>query len=210
MSKIRKEKKSEMIEVRIPHSKKQAFMKACEDEGITASHAIRTFIDAYLKRSRRMKVKQVAQELSMTLIRNPIKTTSTVSTAVLATLAISIFIAAPSAADRDAQPIAPPQIEWPKDVRISQEMMDGGFKETCDATFNVSAEGFVESPFDVLCSYPAFEQSVRAATMTLRFEPKIVDGKPVRRTGVVYPYIFTFEASADAVLYDTQKAIEPD
>ena len=50
----RAEKKSETLEVRLPHSKKEAFKAACEEEGITASHAVRTFIDAYLKRSRRV------------------------------------------------------------------------------------------------------------------------------------------------------------
>ena len=63
----RKEKKSETLEVRLPHSKKEAFMKACEREGITASHAMRTFIDAYLKQSRRVKLKQISQEITMKL-----------------------------------------------------------------------------------------------------------------------------------------------
>ena len=194
MSKPRKEKKSEMIEVRIPYSKKQAFMKACEEEGITASHAIRTFIDVYLKRSRRMKVKQVAQELSMTLIRNPIKTTGTLGTAIAATVAVFAITAAPSVADRDAQPIAPPVPSWPADLpTITQDMLTNGFVAKCDAKFDVDTRGFVETPIEVTCNDPSFVESARAATQSLRFEPKISDGKAVRRTGVVYPYEFRLE-----------------
>ncbi|MEL8055524.1 MAG: energy transducer TonB [Pseudomonadota bacterium] len=202
MSKPRKEKKSEMIEVRIPHSKKQAFMKACEEEGITASHAIRTFIDAYLKRSRRMKVKQVAQELSMTLIRNPIKTTGTVGTTIAATLAVFMFSAGPSAADRDAQPIAPPTPYWPESVVVTEAMLEEGFSEFCDAKFNVDPNGYVETPIEIKCSDRAFENSVRAATVTLRFEPKMKNGIQVRRSGVIYPYQFTIEKPG--ALYEQQ------
>ncbi|MEL7481578.1 MAG: hypothetical protein AAGJ29_08450 [Pseudomonadota bacterium] len=102
MAEKRGEKKSETLEIRLPHSKKQAFMRACEEEGITASHAVRTFIDAYLRRHRRVKLKSFAQEMAMHLIRNPLKTAGTTSAFTAAALATLFFSAQPSIAQSDA------------------------------------------------------------------------------------------------------------
>lgn len=52
-------KKSETLEIRLPHPTKLAFMSACRDEGRSASEALRQFIEAHLdaatppRRSRR-------------------------------------------------------------------------------------------------------------------------------------------------------------
>ena len=46
-----REKKSERFEVRLPFSKKQGFVKACEDQGDTPSNAVRRFIDSYIRRA---------------------------------------------------------------------------------------------------------------------------------------------------------------
>ena len=94
----RAEKKSETLEVRLPHSKKEAFKAACEEEGITASHAVRTFIDAYLKRSRRVKLKRIAEDITMKLFRNPIKAAGIAGTGLIAAI---LFSASPSAAEDD-------------------------------------------------------------------------------------------------------------
>ena len=48
MSAPRKLKKSESLEIRIPHPTKQAFMARCRDEGRSASEALRAFIDGQL------------------------------------------------------------------------------------------------------------------------------------------------------------------
>lgn len=45
------EKKSERIEIRVSHSKKQAFNDACEQGGDTPSGALRRFIDSYIRRA---------------------------------------------------------------------------------------------------------------------------------------------------------------
>ena len=45
------EKKSERLEVRLPYSKKQAFVEACEQQSDTPSHAVRRFINSYIRRS---------------------------------------------------------------------------------------------------------------------------------------------------------------
>lgn len=47
------EKKSERLEIRLPYSKKQAFIDACEDQSDTPSSAIRRFIDTYVRRNNR-------------------------------------------------------------------------------------------------------------------------------------------------------------
>jgi hypothetical protein len=41
-------KKSETLEVRLPHPTKQAFMARCRDDGRSASEAVRAFIDGEL------------------------------------------------------------------------------------------------------------------------------------------------------------------
>lgn len=183
MTNPRPEKKTEMIEVRLPHSKKEAFKRACEDDGITVSHAVRTFVDAYLRRSRRMKAKRIAKDISMTLIRNPIKTTSSLGAAITAAFGIAALSAAPSFADRDTQPIAHPIPEYPIDL-ASQ-----GIGAHCDNFFEVSPEGYVIN-LEVKCGHPGFVASSRNAVSTLRFEPKIVDGVVVVRKGVVYPLVY--------------------
>ncbi|MEM7458276.1 MAG: energy transducer TonB [Pseudomonadota bacterium] len=183
MTRPRPEKKTEMIEVRLPHSKKVAFKQACEDEGITVSHAVRTFVDAYLRRSRRMKAKRIAKDISMTLIRNPIKTTGGVGGAIAGLAAAFAVIASPSFADRDAQPIDHPAPVYPDDL-ASQSI-----SARCDNHFDVTPEGYVTN-LEVKCGHPGFVKSSRNAVATLKFAPKIVDGKAVERTGVVYPLVY--------------------
>ncbi|MEQ8558573.1 MAG: energy transducer TonB [Henriciella sp.] len=181
MKKSYHEKKSDTLEVRLPHSKKEAFKAACEEEGITVSHAVRTFIDAYLRQSREMKLKRIAKELSMTLVRNPLKITGGLAAATAA-LGTALVLALPSAADdSNVQPIKPPVPQYP--IELAQQ----GISSKCKATFDVSKEGFVETGIEVECAHPGFVEATRTAIETLRFEPKMEDGQPVRRTGVVYP-----------------------
>lgn len=188
MTKHRQEKKTEMIEVRLPHSKKEAFKQACEEEGITVSHAVRTFIDAYLRRTRRERAKRIAKDISMTLVRNPIKTTGTFAGALAAFVGGVIMLSAPSYADRDTQPISPPAPEYPPLLAIDN------ISARCDNYFDVTPEGYVTN-LDVKCGHPGFVESSRNAVAKLRFEPKIIDGKPVKRTGVVYPIYYQLIAA---------------
>lgn len=56
-------KKSEFLEVRIPHPTKTAFMARCRDEGVSASEAVRAFIESELEPRpprRRFKVAHLA------------------------------------------------------------------------------------------------------------------------------------------------------
>jgi hypothetical protein len=50
MSTPRKLKKSETLEIRLPHPTKVAFMTRCQAEGISASEALRGFIEGQLDR----------------------------------------------------------------------------------------------------------------------------------------------------------------
>lgn len=166
--------------MRLPHSKKEAFKQACEEEGITVSHAVRTFIDAYLRRSRAVRLKRIAKDISMTLIRNPIKTSTSIVGAVTAIFGVSVLLSAPSFADRDTQPIDYPKPVFPEELAIQN------ISAHCDNYFDVTAEGYVTN-LEVKCGHPGFESSARNAMSSLRFEPKFVDGKAVIRKGVVYP-----------------------
>ena len=183
MNKPRPEKKTEMIEVRLPHSKKAAFRQACEEEGITVSHAVRTFVDAYLRRSRRMKAKRIARDISMTLIRNPIKTTSGVGGTLAGIAAMIALTASPSFADRDVQPIQHPAPVYPADL-ASQSI-----SARCDNYFDVTPEGYVTN-LELKCGHPGFVNSSRNAVATLKFAPKIVNGEAVARKGIVYPLVY--------------------
>lgn len=50
----RSPKKSESLEIRIPYAAKVAFMARCQREGVTASDALRDFIDQQIQPPRRM------------------------------------------------------------------------------------------------------------------------------------------------------------
>lgn len=187
MSYKTREKKSDTLEVRLPHSKKEAFKAACDEEGITASHAVRTFVDAYIRQSRRVKLKTITQDLTMTMINNPIKTTGGLAATGAAIAALFSLFALPSAADTNVQPIAPPIPEYP--IELGQKGISG----LCKSTFNVSKEGLVETGIEVDCTHPGFVDVTLKAIQSLRFEPKIVDGEPVRMTGIVYPIEYRIE-----------------
>ncbi|HBH91240.1 MAG TPA: hypothetical protein DDY27_15175, partial [Hyphomonadaceae bacterium] len=75
----RRDKKTTHLEVRISPATKDAFMRECERNGTTASDAVRTFVDAYLARSRSEKLKQIVKDITMKLIKNPVKATVSAS-----------------------------------------------------------------------------------------------------------------------------------
>lgn len=49
MTVTRAPKKSESLEIRLPYPAKQAFMARCQSEGVTASEALRGFIDRQIE-----------------------------------------------------------------------------------------------------------------------------------------------------------------
>jgi Ca2+-binding EF-hand superfamily protein len=58
-----REKKSESLEVRLPHRLKQAFMDRCRAEGASASEAVRRMIEAYVERPAPHRPTELAQVL---------------------------------------------------------------------------------------------------------------------------------------------------
>jgi len=48
----KKEKHSDRFEIRLAHTKKKAFIEACENQSDTPSSAVRRFIDSYIRRSK--------------------------------------------------------------------------------------------------------------------------------------------------------------
>ena len=197
----RSEKKSETLEVRLPHSKKKAFQEACAEEGITASHAVRTFIDAYLKRSRRVKLKRLTQEISMTLIRNPIKSTGSVGVIAAAFIAAITLTTAPSTADDHKDR----PIEYPRPI-YPAELAKLGVSAECKSTFDVTPEGLVDTNgLSIDCSHSGFVESTRLAILTLRFEPKLIEDKPVWRRGVVYPIEYMIVTSDEVKKLELNK-----
>ena len=77
----RPEKKSESLEIRLPHSQKHAFMEACRARGVTASDALRSFIEDDLAAQARQKQPRT---WTMTIRNNPFKTAAGMAGAALA------------------------------------------------------------------------------------------------------------------------------
>ncbi len=179
MSYKRREKKSEMIEVRVPHSKKEAFKDACEKNGVSVSEAVRSFIDGYIRTSQRSDPLKIAQEIPMTILRNPLKTGS-IGGALAAVVAVAGLASVPSVAETYVAPLELPQPDYPND------MIKQGLSAKCTGVFDISGEGYVFN-LKVDCDHPGFIDSAHNAIATLKFEPLILNGEPVVREGVTYP-----------------------
>jgi Ca2+-binding EF-hand superfamily protein len=103
MTESRPPKKSETLEVRLPHETKRAFLEACRKEGRTASEAVRGFIDGYIARaaaSERLRDRpQPQRSLVMTLAsRNGRRGLLAGAVGSLALIGLAV---SPSAADID-------------------------------------------------------------------------------------------------------------
>ncbi|MFC6197870.1 energy transducer TonB [Ponticaulis profundi] len=189
------EKKSTQLEIRLTHSKKSSFMKACEENGVTASEVLREFIDAYLRRSRSMKLKNLAKDVAMKLIRNPVKTGIGSSLAVLAGLTASVLLPGTSVAE--GQYVQP--LNYPKQAVYPKELAQKGVEGKCEVRFSVDAQGVVEPGAKADCTHEGFVRSAENAVYSLQFEPRMKNGKPVRMPNVVYPFEFlmSYEPQAE-------------
>ena len=85
--------------------------------------------------------------------------------------------------DRNAQPISPPVPTYPAAAAST------GREAKCEVMFDVNNAG---APEEILtaCSSPEFNASAFSAASGLRFTPKVVDGRNVRRLNVVYPLLY--------------------
>ena len=60
MTEMRRLKKSESLEIRLPHPTKQAFMARCQAEGRSASETLRGFIEGELQPRPRRRLRYLA------------------------------------------------------------------------------------------------------------------------------------------------------
>lgn len=88
-------KKSETLDIRLPHEQKQAFMSAVSSNQETASEAIRRFIEDYVSKAEATEHPNPVQELTMTLNRHRFKT---LGTAITAACGLSLITMMPTAA----------------------------------------------------------------------------------------------------------------
>lgn len=95
----RREKKSESLDIRLPHQQKLDFMAATKQRGETASQALRRYIDSYIEEARLAEHQSKVQEITMTLARHRLKTFATAAGAAIGVFSVS---ALPSAADSSA------------------------------------------------------------------------------------------------------------
>jgi periplasmic protein TonB len=85
--------------------------------------------------------------------------------------------------DRDAQPIRPPVVSYPR------RALERGTEGTCEVRFDVDTRG---KPYNIQadCTSSVFKRSAEQAVAKVEFAPKIVKGKPAERRNVVYPLVF--------------------
>lgn len=95
------QKKSEKLEVRLPHETKQTFLAACRAQGQNASEVLRGFITAYIQRQADAG-HETAEDLRQ-LLRRVWKIPAAVLATLSATLTLAIFGLTPSGAQSSAE-----------------------------------------------------------------------------------------------------------
>jgi EF hand len=93
-------KKSETLEVRIPYETKQAFLTACREDGTTASEVVRESVQTYLDERERPPTKET-RTLVMKFPEPVRRYGPRVAAGSLAAIALTTFVALPSAAAPD-------------------------------------------------------------------------------------------------------------
>jgi Ca2+-binding EF-hand superfamily protein len=99
----RKPKKSETLEVRLPHDTKQEFLTACREDGTTASEVVRGSIQSYLDGRLRPEPQTQTAKI-LTMIPQPIRKKRYLAAGVGA-LGLAALAALPSAADPDMKSV---------------------------------------------------------------------------------------------------------
>ncbi len=89
-----------------------------------------------------------------------------------------------SVSDRDAQPLVRIEPQYP--MRAAERGVEG----TCTVTFDVTPDGVTTNISILSCSSSLFQRDSIRAVERWRYQPKIVDGVAVRRTGVVTEFNF--------------------
>lgn len=94
-------KKSETLEVRIPHETKQAFLTACREDGTTASEVVRDQVQSYLDARERPSHQEEKRTLVMNFPPNVRRYGPRVAVGGLAAIGLTALAVLPSAAAPD-------------------------------------------------------------------------------------------------------------
>lgn len=92
-----------------------------------------------------------------------------------------------SISDRDAQPLVRIEPQYPP--RAAERGLEG----TCNVRFDVTPDGTPTNIRILQCSSTLFESAARRAVERWRYQPRIVDGRPVARVGVETQFDFRLE-----------------
>jgi len=107
------EKKSEVLEVRLPHETKKAFMEACKDKNKTASGVLRTAIDGFLASGVVGPVRSRLRDTVFVVIGTAI--------GAFAYAWAHAFLAVPEVADNPLAQLYFAQVDTNGDLRVSRE-----------------------------------------------------------------------------------------
>ena len=99
--KTQRVKKSETLEVRIPHETKQAFLVACREDGTTASEVVREQVQTYLDARERPPLEADTRTLIMTLASNVRRYAPRVAAGGVLAIGLTAVAVLPSAAAPD-------------------------------------------------------------------------------------------------------------
>lgn len=99
--KTQRVKKSETLEVRIPHETKQAFLTACREDGTTASEVVREQVQTYLDARERPPLRPERRTLVMTLPSNVRRYAPRVAAGGALAIGLTALAVLPSAATPD-------------------------------------------------------------------------------------------------------------
>ena len=92
----RPEKKSEMLDVRLPYGMKQALVEACRKQGVTVSDTVRGLFSEYVSAAQAGETQPKLKGIAMKIAKNPRKT---LGMTLAAALSAVVFLAQPSVAD---------------------------------------------------------------------------------------------------------------
>lgn len=92
-----------------------------------------------------------------------------------------------SVSDRDAQPLVRINPDYP--MRAAERGVTGD----CTVTFDVTPDGVTTNIRILDCDSSLFERNAIRAVERWRYQPKIVEGTAVRRTGVVTEFNFRLD-----------------
>lgn len=92
----RKEKKSEMLDVRLPYGMKKSLVDACRKQGVTVSDTVRGLISEYIATAEAGDPEPALKGIAMKISKNPRKTFGMTLTSMLAAI---FLVAQPSLAD---------------------------------------------------------------------------------------------------------------